>query len=162
MEHGQSYKLYMRQISAQCGFDSHELDQIAELLHQNKYINSNNCWVWIGGRDSAAGYGGLYYKNVKYRVSRLSAMLYLGLDISDSTVFVCHKCNNPLCFNPDHLYLGDAESNRSDSARNEISKTHCNYGHELTPENIYLQRGWRSCLKCRRDKALAYYNKNKR
>jgi hypothetical protein len=57
---------------------------------------------------------------------------------------VCHRCDNPPCCNPDHLYAGTMSDNALDSAERKrhanAKKTHCRHGHEFTPENtLYTQ-----------------------
>jgi hypothetical protein len=59
--------------------------------------------------------------------------------------FVCHKCDNPVCINPDHLYLGDYRSNSADCvARNRQAKG-VNHGRARLNERdvLLIRRMWR-------------------
>lgn len=55
----------------------------------------------------------------KALVSRVVAAVRLGLDISDTSVLVCHKpkCTNSGCVRPSHLYLGNKSTNKMDYER---------------------------------------------
>lgn len=70
------------------------------------------CWRWIK-TTRKEGYGQVSAsKNVKISAHRLSYALHYGVDPGDS--FVCHRCDNPECTNPAHLFLADADGNNSD------------------------------------------------
>ena len=49
--------------------------------------------------------------------SRREARRRLGLNELDSSKFACHHCDNPMCINVDHLYIGDAQTNADDMVR---------------------------------------------
>jgi hypothetical protein len=62
-----------------------------------------------------------------------------------------HLCRNTSCVRPDHLEVVTREENALRGSRN-AAKTHCDRGHEFTPENTYVppSRDHRACRECRR------------
>lgn len=75
----------------------------------------SGCWEWSAGKHPQ-GYGLVGIKNRKFYVHRLIMCLKLGRVIA-SKEHVCHKCDNPSCANPDHLFLGNAKKNVRDRDR---------------------------------------------
>ena len=79
-------------------------------------IPFHGCWEWMGAR-SPKGYGMAYFQNSggvrAFRVHRVLMWLQTGLPL-DSPAFAMHRCDNPPCFNPDHLFLGTHQDNTDD------------------------------------------------
>ena len=92
---------------------------IWERLLRRREIAPNGCWLWTGYRD-AAGYGRI--NNVRlesttktgFPVHRLVAHLVHSLDLDERNQYACHHCDNPPCFNPDHVFVGTPEANQAD------------------------------------------------
>ena len=79
------------------------------------YINkTNDCWEW-GGALNSKGYAICGYQGRQWRVSRLVYTLTKG-PIKES-LFACHKCDNPRCVNPDHIFIGTQLDNITDMKR---------------------------------------------
>ena len=72
---------------------------------------SNGCLEWTGALNEA-GYARLSVEGRNVRVHRLNWELTHGA-IPDG-MFVCHRCDNPKCVDPDHLFLGTNQDNVTD------------------------------------------------
>lgn len=72
---------------------------------------SDLCWDWMAA-NKGKGYGGFYLNKKHMAASRAAYILYYKEDPKDK--FVCHKCDNPSCCNPSHLFIGTAKENQED------------------------------------------------
>jgi HNH endonuclease len=86
-----------------------------KLLNKTKIINE--CWEWQGSVTNA-GYGKIRSGNKHLATHRLSYELFKG-EIPEGKL-VCHSCDNKLCVNPDHLWLGSQKENIQDAKKKGI------------------------------------------
>lgn len=71
----------------------------------------DGCWIWIGAMHKG-GYGHLKFDGITRLAHRISWELFNG-PIPEGFL-VLHKCDNPPCVNPNHLFLGDHADNMKD------------------------------------------------
>jgi hypothetical protein len=125
----------------------------------------DECWEWLGYK-SAKGYGRFKYEGKDTMATRVAWILIKGLT-PPSGLMACHKCDNPSCVNPEHLFWGTAHDNTLDSiqkkrfAKNNL--THCPKGHPYSGNNLYISPdGFRRCRICRKEqKKNSYAHLNK-
>lgn len=89
---------------------------------------NTGCWLWTGATQRN-GYGVIkmdYPSKRNVAAHRFSWALVNGA-IPDGMV-VCHKCDNPPCVNPDHLYAGTLK----DNARDMVERGRARYGMKIT------------------------------
>lgn len=86
-------------------------DKLIARLLAKRLITPSGCWEWTGTR-SNSGRGQISAFGKLQLTSRISWNMFRG-PIPDG-IFVCHKCDNPPCFNPDCLFLGTPQENTSD------------------------------------------------
>lgn len=95
-----------------------DITPLHQRLERRRQITDNGCWVWTGAKDHY-GYGKMQFGGrygQKLGVHRVAAHAYLNFDLN-SELKVLHHCDNPSCFNPDHLFIGTQSDNLQDCYR---------------------------------------------
>lgn len=95
---------------------------IDRLLEKISKGEPDECWPWNAGVGSW-GYGGFWINGTTIHASRAAYILLVG-PVPDDKV-VCHSCDNPICCNPSHLWVGTQQDNLEDCRR----KGRARWGH---------------------------------
>lgn len=96
---------------------------------------TNTCWLWIGGSISD-GYGTVSRCGLMEKCHRVSWILTYG-NIPPNKL-VLHICDNTLCVNPDHLFLGTNADNTLDMI-NKGRSYHPNFKGELNNASVLTE-----------------------
>jgi hypothetical protein len=102
-----------------------------------------DCLVWQGTKGNADGHGRINDHGVSRWTHRVAWEIAYGPIPTGK--FVCHKCDNPPCIEPTHLFLGTAKDNSKDMAQKDRSR----FGERatsvrLTAELVSLTKKWLS------------------
>lgn len=112
----------------------------------DKVHKGHGCWEWQAS--TSRGYGQFWLTGRQLKAHRVAWELING-PIPDG-LHVCHTCDNRLCCNVDHMFLGTAAENNLDKAiKNRASRQlgEAHPGSKLTDEHVHMiralyARGW--------------------
>lgn len=124
-----------------------------------KVNKTNHCWEWIACLRGKSGYGAFKLNGKVIDAHRVSYQLYKG-EIP-SNMYVCHKCDNRKCVNPDHLFLGTPKENLQDALlKGRIKPGRNSYKLKKHPSISSYGNGCR-CKECTflKNQALIKYRK---
>jgi hypothetical protein len=76
----------------------------------------DGCWPWRGGI-SSSGYGNLNVPGTRRKILAHRAVYELTFGPIPDGLLVLHRCDNPRCVRPEHLFLGTHRENAHDKIR---------------------------------------------
>jgi hypothetical protein len=141
-----------------------------------KVEKTSSCWIWLGAKNKF-NYGEFFYKGKVWKAHRISYLIENGE--YDTSLNVAHKCDNPPCVRPDHLFLATQKQNMVDMVEkrrhgsgqkimqsydnwlairpNKSKDDLCPRGHEFSDSNTRIRlinnRYARVCKTCQYDTA---------
>lgn len=118
-----------------------------------KVVKGPECWGWAGAK-TPDGYGKLKTSGHRIYAHRLSYEIHHGPIPYGQHVL--HRCDNPSCTRPDHLFAGTHSDNMKDCLAKgryfNQRRTHCLNGHPYSENAIYSKlehtEHRRTCRKC--------------
>ncbi|MFD8088690.1 HNH endonuclease signature motif containing protein [Streptomyces malaysiensis] len=120
-----------------------------------RVAKSDGCWTWRAALN-AYGYGAFWTADKKVvGAHRFSYQLHYG-PIPEG-MWVLHRCDNPPCVRPDHLFLGSPADNIHDMdskgrGRRPGPRERCPQGHPYDESNTVQRKdGAKSCWLCRKE-----------
>lgn len=90
----------------------HRRNTLVTILMRTPINPTTGCWEWTGYKNKQ-GYGQVQYEGKLHLTHRLLYQKLNKVELSRDE-FVCHRCDNPLCNNLEHLFIGSHWDNMQD------------------------------------------------
>lgn len=139
------------------------IGQTLMTIMDRREVAPSGCWEWTGPLNQW-GYGQVSFRGRHTMAHRFMAFVNDMIGWDDARL-VLHRCDNPKCFNPEHLFTGTARDNARDCTmkmrQHQQQKSHCPRGHEYSSENTRLKLSAgsfgpeRVCKTCHREREAA-------
>lgn len=110
--------------------DVQHLRDVERFWKKCRMLEVDDCWMWLSGLFSN-GYGQFWKKSGSIPAHRFAWQVSHGRE-APKDLHVCHTCDNPLCVNPAHLFLGTALDNKLDC----VSKGRHARGEKVNPATL--------------------------
>jgi HNH endonuclease len=109
-----------------------------------KVGSPEECWPWLSTKfNDGDGYGQVTFcvgpkdEIIKHRFRAHRVAFFLTHNLLPDDLCVCHKCDNPICVNPNHLFLGTNRKNIQDRTEKKRDAKGEQHGmHKLTAEEV--------------------------
>lgn len=108
----------------------HDIDRFCDRI---TFLGVDDCWLWTGRKKRHNYPSFTYATNSKTAGAHRLALALTGTCLPDKDQYACHKCDNPPCVNPNHLFWGTALDNVTD--RVEKGRSHKWTGDRLGSKN---------------------------
>lgn len=131
--------------------------------HVDMSAGVDGCWPWTASTNSK-GYGSFSLPGRVIAYAHRTSYAIAHGAIPEG-MWVLHRCDNPPCVNPAHLWLGTPSDNMVDKVQkgrdHQTRKTHCPAGHPYAGDNLLVGHSFRRCRLCNADSQRRYKAKLK-